>query len=174
MALQPLCHPCPLSADPVHTTSRAHCIPSWMLSSYTFMCITNVVLFRSTTDPEPSALLHVPIFSDTWSAHHSLSPGATGGNKTLGKAPSSALLQKSLSLWGGKWLRGYPFPPPPFSYAWPALIPSLLPSLLPPKPSPMMARAVALPSWLRMVSMTSSSLPSRLHRLIVRFPELIQ
>lgn len=29
------------------------------------MCITRVVLFRRTTDPEPSALLHVPIFSDT-------------------------------------------------------------------------------------------------------------
>jgi hypothetical protein len=38
----------------------------------------------------------------------------------------------------------------------------------------MMARAVALPSWLRIASMISSPLPSRLQRLMVWFPELIQ
>lgn len=38
----------------------------------------------------------------------------------------------------------------------------------------MMARAVALPSWFHMVLMTSSSVPSRLQRLMVWFLELIQ
>lgn len=45
-----------------------------MLSSYTFMCITNVVLLRSTVTSVPSFLLQVPILSEAWSAHHSLSP----------------------------------------------------------------------------------------------------
>lgn len=54
----------PAAAGPLDTASLTHCLPSWMFSSYTFMCITSVVLFLSTTDPEPSALLHVPIFSD--------------------------------------------------------------------------------------------------------------
>lgn len=112
------------------------------------MCITRVVLFRRTTGSEPSALLHVPIFSDTWSAHHSLSPGEAGGDETLGNAegPTPRLTQPGLCS------RPYPQP----------------------AASPMMARAVALPSWLRMASMTSSPLPSRLQRLMVWFPELIQ
>lgn len=103
--LQPLCYPhpcCCRSSD----TSRAHCIPSWMLSSYTFMCITNVVLFRSTTDPEPSALLHVPIFSDTWSAHHSLSPGATERSKTLEKGPLLSPLAEVIRLVGWEAAHG--------------------------------------------------------------------
>lgn len=56
--------PMPAAAGPLDTASLTHYLPSCMFSSYTFMCITNVVLFLSTTDPEPSALLHVPIFSD--------------------------------------------------------------------------------------------------------------
>lgn len=51
------------------------CSPCWMLSSYTFMCITSVVLLRSTVTSVPSFLLQVPILSEAWSAHHSLLPG---------------------------------------------------------------------------------------------------
>lgn len=40
--------------------------------------------------------------------------------------------------------------------------------------SPMMARAVALLSWLRTDSITSRLLPSRSHLLMVPLPELIQ
>lgn len=157
-ALQPLSYP---MLHPLGTTFPTHCLPSWMLSSYTFMCITNVVLFLSTTDPEPSALLHVPIFSDTWSAHHSLSPGATGGNKNLGRPfpqPPAEVIRLEGAEGSLQQIHHHPA-----RCAQHAPLPSLLPS----KPSPMMASAVALPSWLLMVSMTSSPLPSRLQRLIV-------
>lgn len=65
--------------------------PCWMLSSYTFMCITNVVLLRSTVTSVPSFLLQVPILSEAWSAHHSLSPGRKGGRKMqqLSSSPPS-------------------------------------------------------------------------------------
>lgn len=79
-------------------------------------------------------------------------------------------------LWWQEGMRPWGRPRPqasPVSWpAWPtcsALVPA------PPQwPSPMMARAVALPSWFRMASMTSSPLPSRLQRLMVWFLELIQ
>lgn len=126
-----------------------------MLSSYTFMCITNVVLLRSTVTSVPSFLLQMPILSEAWSAHHSLSPVREKKAEACGSVPYPLLPQLRWAEEFGKGQetgRGVPL--------W--------------QPSPMMARAVALLSWLRTDSITSRLLPSRSHLLMVPLPELIQ